>query len=107
MNDLSGAGLHQRPGRKHAAHGRNALVGALTRAVAFGRWKATDIGSILAAGGGVMTPLAWCSSSCVSRAGCFSRREGGLVQPLVVLGGGGGQRCRGRRVEQRLDSSDR
>jgi len=33
-----------------AAHGRDALVGALERAVAFGRWRAGDIRSILAAG---------------------------------------------------------
>ena len=36
-----------------AAHGREALTGALGRAVAFGRWHAADIRSILAAGAGV------------------------------------------------------
>ena len=36
-----------------AAHGREALLGALGRAVAFGRWHAADIRSILAAGAGV------------------------------------------------------
>jgi transposase len=36
-----------------AAHGRDALTGALGRAVAFGRWHAADIRSILAAGAGV------------------------------------------------------
>lgn len=36
-----------------AAHGRDALTAALGRAVAFGRWHAADIRSILAAGTGV------------------------------------------------------
>ncbi len=36
-----------------AAHGREALTAALGRAVAFGRWHAADIRSILAAGTGV------------------------------------------------------
>ncbi len=36
-----------------AAHGRDALTGALRRAVAFGRWYAADVRSILAAGTGV------------------------------------------------------
>ncbi len=36
-----------------AAHGRDALTAALGRAVAFGRWHAADIRSILAAGAGV------------------------------------------------------
>ena len=36
-----------------ASHGRDALTGALGRAVAFGRWHAADIRSILAAGAGV------------------------------------------------------
>lgn len=39
-----------------AAHGNDELVGALDRAVAFGRWKAADVRSILAAGAGVPTP---------------------------------------------------
>lgn len=39
-----------------AAHGRPALLAALTRAVAFGRWKASDVRSILAAGSGVAQP---------------------------------------------------
>jgi hypothetical protein len=39
-----------------AAHGKDELVGALDRAVAFGRWKAADVRSILAAGAGVPTP---------------------------------------------------
>jgi transposase len=34
-----------------AAHGTDALVGALERAVMFGRWRADDIGSILATNG--------------------------------------------------------
>ncbi len=39
-----------------AAHGRDALTAALGRAVAFGRWRAADIRSILAAGTGVAHP---------------------------------------------------
>jgi hypothetical protein len=36
-----------------AAHGDEAFAGALDRAVAFGRWRAADVRSILAAGAGV------------------------------------------------------
>jgi transposase len=39
-----------------AAHGRPALVAALERAVAFGRWRAGDVRSILAAGTGTPRP---------------------------------------------------
>ena len=39
-----------------AAHGHDALRAALTRAVAFGRWRAADIRSILSAGSGVAQP---------------------------------------------------
>jgi hypothetical protein len=39
-----------------AAHGRPALVAALERAVEFGRWRAGDVRSILAAGPGVARP---------------------------------------------------
>lgn len=39
-----------------AAHGRDALVAALERACQFGRWNATGVRSILAAGAGVPTP---------------------------------------------------
>jgi transposase len=39
-----------------AAHGRDAMVAALERATAFGRWKAADVRSILAAGAGTPTP---------------------------------------------------
>lgn len=39
-----------------AAHGRDALVAALERAVAFGRFRAADVRSILAAGTGVAQP---------------------------------------------------
>jgi len=39
-----------------AAHGPAAMVAALERAIAFGRWKAADVRSILAAGTGVPTP---------------------------------------------------
>ncbi len=38
------------------AHGRDALVAALERAVAFGRWRAADVRSILEAGAGVARP---------------------------------------------------
>jgi len=41
-----------------AAHGRQALVAALERAVAFGRFRAHDVRSILAAGTGVPRPTA-------------------------------------------------
>jgi hypothetical protein len=36
-----------------AAHGQDAFAGALDRAVAFGRWRAADVRSILAAGAGL------------------------------------------------------
>jgi transposase len=39
-----------------AAHGKQALIGALERAVAFGRWRAADVRSILAAGTGIPQP---------------------------------------------------
>ena len=39
-----------------AAHGREALVAALGRAVTFGRWRASGVRSILAAGAGVPAP---------------------------------------------------
>ena len=39
-----------------AAHGEAAMVAALERAAAFGRWKAADVRSILAAGAGTPTP---------------------------------------------------
>lgn len=39
-----------------AAHGRDALIGALERAVEFGRLRASDVRSILAAGTGIPTP---------------------------------------------------
>jgi transposase len=39
-----------------AAHGRDALVAAVERAVAFGRYRAGDVRSILAAGAGVAQP---------------------------------------------------
>ena len=39
-----------------AAHGRDALIGALERAVTFGRHRASDVRSILAAGTGVAHP---------------------------------------------------
>lgn len=39
-----------------AAHGEQQVLDALRRAVAFRRWKAADVASILAAGNGVPTP---------------------------------------------------
>jgi len=39
-----------------AAHGREALIAALERAITFGRWKASGVRSILAAGAGVAQP---------------------------------------------------
>jgi Mu transposase, C-terminal domain len=39
-----------------AAHGQDAFLEALDRAVAFGRWRAADVRSILAAGAGVPEP---------------------------------------------------
>jgi hypothetical protein len=39
-----------------AAHGADAFIAALERAVAFGRWKASDVRSILAAGAGTPQP---------------------------------------------------
>lgn len=39
-----------------AAHGREPLIAVLRRAVAFGRWWAADVRSILAAGSGVAHP---------------------------------------------------
>jgi hypothetical protein len=41
-----------------AAYGREVLVAGLERAVAFGRWRAADVRSILAAGTGAPTPTA-------------------------------------------------
>jgi hypothetical protein len=40
----------------HAAHGQPALLTALERAVAFRRWRAADVRSILAAGTGAPQP---------------------------------------------------
>lgn len=39
-----------------AAHGQAAMITALERAVAFGRWRSDDVRSILAAGTGLPTP---------------------------------------------------
>lgn len=41
----------------HAAHGQDAFLDALSRAVAFGRWRAGDVRSILAAGTGTPHPV--------------------------------------------------
>jgi transposase len=40
----------------HAAHGDSVLLAALQRAVEFGRWRADDVRSILAAGGAAPVP---------------------------------------------------
>ena len=40
----------------HAAHGHDALLAALERAVEFGRWRADDVRSILAAAGAAPAP---------------------------------------------------
>jgi transposase len=42
--------------RLERAHGRDALLGALTRATQFGRYRASDVVSILSAGAGVARP---------------------------------------------------
>ena len=56
-----------------AAHGEEAFAAALDRAVAFGRWRAADVRSILAAGPGQPIPglpgTRWCSSCPSSRSG--------------------------------------
>jgi hypothetical protein len=39
-----------------AAHGEQRFLDALARAVAFGRWRAADVRSILAAGAGTPQP---------------------------------------------------
>ena len=39
-----------------AAHGQAAMVAALERATAFGRWRAADVRSILAAGAAILLP---------------------------------------------------
>jgi transposase len=39
-----------------AAHGNDAMIAAIARAVAFGRWRAADVRSILAAGTGTPRP---------------------------------------------------
>lgn len=41
-----------------AAHGRDALIAALERAITFGRWRASGVRSILAAGAGLPQPTA-------------------------------------------------
>ena len=42
--------------RLHCAHGRDALTGALGRAIEFGRWRTHDVESILSAGHGMARP---------------------------------------------------
>jgi hypothetical protein len=54
-NTRLGPELEQLAGLE-AAHGRDALVAALQRAITFGRWKASGVRSILAAGIGVPQP---------------------------------------------------
>ena len=56
------AGVSRLPGELeqilvlHDAHGHEALLAALARAVEFGRWRADDVRSILAAAGAAPTP---------------------------------------------------
>ena len=56
-----------------AAHGEQEFLAALSRAVAFGRWRAADVRSILAAGPGRLIPgqpgTRWSSSCPSSRSG--------------------------------------
>ena len=52
-----GVELEELAGLK-AAYSPDALVAALERAIAFGRWRAADVRSILAAGTGAPTPTA-------------------------------------------------
>ena len=47
-----------------AAHGDEAFLAALARAVAFGRWRAADVRSILAAGAGAPSPRPAGTRSC-------------------------------------------
>ena len=49
-----------------AAHGERAFLDALARAVAFGRWRAADVRSILAAGTGTPSPPRPGTPSCSS-----------------------------------------
>jgi hypothetical protein len=42
----------------HAAHGRDALLATLERAITFGRWRASGVRAILAAGTDVPQPTA-------------------------------------------------
>jgi hypothetical protein len=51
-----GGRARQRASRSSSAHGTDALVGALRRAVAFRRFRAADVRSILAAGAGTPDP---------------------------------------------------
>ena len=54
-NTRLGPELEQLAGLE-AAHGRDALIAALERAITFGRWRASGVRSILAAGSGVPQP---------------------------------------------------
>jgi hypothetical protein len=47
-----------------AAHGERVFLHALARAVAFGRWRAADVRSILAAGAGTRSRLPPGTPSC-------------------------------------------
>ncbi|MGH9157111.1 MAG: IS21 family transposase [Acidimicrobiales bacterium] len=64
IKGAAAAGVTKLPGEiaelvaLEAAHGREALVAALERAVAFGRFRAGDVRSILAAGAGAPQPSA-------------------------------------------------
>ena len=62
MVGAAAAGVSKLPGELTeilqliAAHGANAALAALQRAVEFRRWRAADVRSILAAGGAAPTP---------------------------------------------------
>jgi hypothetical protein len=62
LTGAAAAGVTKLPGEigeiltLQAAHGTQPLLAALERAVAFGRWRAADVRSILAAAGAAPTP---------------------------------------------------
>jgi len=64
LRAAAAAGMTKLPGELatiadlERAHGREALIGALERALAFRRFRAADVSAILAAGAGVSRPRA-------------------------------------------------
>jgi transposase len=73
-----------------AAHGRAALVAALERAITFGRWRASGVRSILAAGTGVAQPTAPGEALVIELPSTASRSLAAyqLNKPTDELGGG-------------------